>query len=247
MTRFPAAWNFRDAIAKRGCRHVPVAIVDVGFVQHVELDFKGKPGLSLQADPHGTKVAGVVGANFINRVGIVGASPFVDLYAYQPARSQGGQGRGANWGTSLGFYATLARVMHSEPVKVINISIGFNWNLRGKGNPDKNRNLQEIAAFGGAPTGHPLRASGEARDRHRDRRRERFRGQAGSTWQFGQQPCHRDRRGDRFRGQGDRPARTGLGGLRQPVQLGGPKPLLAQPRSSEKRPGSKLGNKNRSN
>ena len=98
-SRFPQAWNWNDAIVKKGVSTVHTAVLDGGFdgahpdlqkMQVLNLCFLG--GLRCTAnssDPlvqaHGTSVAGIVGATFDNgpagpaSVGTVGANPFANV------------------------------------------------------------------------------------------------------------------------------------------------------------------------
>ena len=92
LMRFPAAWNFKDAIARRGKSKIVVGILDEAFFVHKDLPFtrtdlnlaadRQRPTLAeVRAQNHGTHVCGIIGAIYHNRIGVDGGCPFVTMVA----------------------------------------------------------------------------------------------------------------------------------------------------------------------
>lgn len=117
--RAPALWNLNDWITKHGAR--PRTLVyDAGFVAfHEDLSPEAWLGDSVVND-HGTHVAGIIGADFDNGVGVDGVNPFARLVLATHA---------PGWAAIL---ADLCAVLQTPvPPAVINVSLGYSWRATG--------------------------------------------------------------------------------------------------------------------
>lgn len=115
---FPAAWNFLQAIDSR--KHiVDVGVLDQGFASANADDLPMKfPGPCLvTGTPHGTQVAGIIGAAWGNGTGVDGAAPRANLFGCAPASAGFDK-----------FDMTLETLLREAPtVRVVNASVGYNW------------------------------------------------------------------------------------------------------------------------
>lgn len=118
----PKAWNYRDQLQE--CK---VGIVDVGFyVNHEDLagsiaDYKSVTDSPMDASrksAHGTHVAGIIGAQANNGVGIAGINPKAKLYLRSTCDEKTG------YQTTSSTYAAVADLVENQGVKVINLSMG---------------------------------------------------------------------------------------------------------------------------
>lgn len=135
LSRFPQAWNFNDAIRRRGSR-VPVGVLDVGFLNPTsarrDLDV-ARVGSGAGVDDHGHLVAGIIGAQFDNRLIADGGSPFAEIHGCAP--SPPGKVFGATpedrefnrIGVTVGDLIDCLDTLAAVPVRVINASVGYNW------------------------------------------------------------------------------------------------------------------------
>jgi subtilisin family serine protease len=145
--RFPAAWNFADAIRRRGQSKVKVGIVDVGFSAHEDLDFAVSGIASGSPKDHGNHVAGIVGARWGNGIGVDGACPYADLHVTSAPELTVAQ---ATLPTITPVFseviATLVEFITSDlGIKAINISLAYNWVPNYSRNPNSDQELQDIA------------------------------------------------------------------------------------------------------
>jgi len=124
LPRFPAAWNFNDAIYLRGTIPVSVAVLDAGFVDHEDLSFT-KVCTDSQA-AHGNLVAGIVAASWSNGVGIDGATPFASITACAPQPVIAGC-PGDNALAFTDVMLSLQKLIVVTNARVINVSLGYNW------------------------------------------------------------------------------------------------------------------------
>lgn len=127
--RAPAAWNLRAMIERaieRGSPLVDVLIVDMGVAQnHPDLSrLVVLP--STDVDDHGTMVAGIVGADHDNAVGIEGVTPYATLYAQDEPYTPGG---GFDLLTEVQWLRTLDDILRDlrtyPTIRVVNVSMGF--------------------------------------------------------------------------------------------------------------------------
>jgi hypothetical protein len=115
--RMPQVWNLNDAVARTGNK-TAVWVFDVGF-DATHPDLAGAVPLNKPTvDPHGTHVAGTVGATFDDGFGVDGLNPFANL--------------GLRGNRSVGEVAmTLNQVAEALTltgnVPIVNISLGYNW------------------------------------------------------------------------------------------------------------------------
>ncbi|MCI0436349.1 MAG: S8 family serine peptidase [Gemmatimonadetes bacterium] len=120
ITRAPQMWNLNGLVRRSGVR-TETGILDSGFASHEDLVYKAaSTPLPPLADPlHGMHVAGTVGATFDNVVGVDGMNPFADLVVHGFA--------------AVGDLVTgTAQLIATRPaVRVVNLSLGYNWNDMG--------------------------------------------------------------------------------------------------------------------
>ncbi len=122
-SRFPQAWNFSKSIErKQNGAKVAVAVLDEGFLkEQVDLPIErancgGAPIL------HGTQVASIIGAHMADRRGMDGAAaPFV---------------RVVGCACDAPVFDNASRMLDTllnqkPPVRIINVSMGYNWANRG--------------------------------------------------------------------------------------------------------------------
>jgi Subtilase family len=107
----PQMWNFNASIKKAGGT-TEVTVLDVGFADtHEDLVMNTRTSTTVHA--HGLHVAGTIGAIFANRKGVDGINPFAKLNLLQA--------------TSFGQGIITDFDKISDTVKVVNISLGYNW------------------------------------------------------------------------------------------------------------------------
>lgn len=146
LIRAPQLWNFDPAVAAIGTSF-GTAVVDAGFVDvHPDLSAQNlSPGV---LHDHGTQVAGIIGATFDNGVGVVGVNPFAELLLLasqpvcppgQPFLSCAFVSAGAQIVTDI-----HAIVVDHPEVRVINVSMGYNWAKAGI-DPDTYADAQALA------------------------------------------------------------------------------------------------------
>ena len=122
MIDAPEAWEYSAQLQE--CK---VGIVDVGFyVNHEDLaeniaDYKSMTNSAMDASlksAHGTHVAGIIGAQADNGVGIAGINPKAKLYLRSTCDEKTGRQ------TTFSTYAAVADLVENQGVKVINLSMG---------------------------------------------------------------------------------------------------------------------------
>jgi subtilisin family serine protease len=150
-TRFPAAWNFTDAIKARGSTSVLVGVIDDGFSTHEDIHFEPSVlGLGTSQD-HGNHVAGIVGSLWGNQLGVDGASPFVKLSA---AAVPDVTIATTPFPTIMPVYSEIIvsvfRYIRNTPnVKVINLSLTYNWMASYHRNSDTDAEVQGMVVTHG--------------------------------------------------------------------------------------------------
>lgn len=155
--KFPAAWNLVPAITRRQTR-VKVAVIDEGFSKHrdLPLTFFADPTCLDIARDHGNHVAGIIGADFDNQVGVDGGSPFTDILVCAPHQPDTAPtGVSAKIAAKpLPFTAValaFAAIAEAQP-KIVNVSLGYNW-VRDIGLaalPETHDDVRQIVADQGA-------------------------------------------------------------------------------------------------
>jgi hypothetical protein len=140
--RFPAAWNFNRVIEKaRPGVKIKVAVLDIGFAAHEDLEFTDlSPEARRARYPHGNHVAGIIGANW-NKVGINGCTKFADLHVHRVDLTGQKLENKAEMPTVISeVFDKTSWLLLSAPnlkdLKVINISLGTNWAGNYKINPN---------------------------------------------------------------------------------------------------------------
>lgn len=118
-SHFPEAWNFNRAI--RRSAPVDVAVLDERFLeQQQDLEIEQVPGCgtSTSAIPHGTLVAGIIGARWGDGHGIDGAASSVHLL-----------GCSCQAPVFASVVQNLQNLVDRKPgLRIINASLGYNWN-----------------------------------------------------------------------------------------------------------------------
>lgn len=120
LTRVPQMWNLNDATVAT----VRTGVFDVGFrMDHRDLTIGTNlsPGV---VGYHGTHVAGIIGADFDNGRGVDGVNPFADLVVQAVGFVQG-----------VGFFQSIGAMfingyhtlLEHGAIRVVNISMGYNW------------------------------------------------------------------------------------------------------------------------
>ncbi|HEX6099969.1 MAG TPA: S8 family serine peptidase [Thermoanaerobaculia bacterium] len=159
LSRFPQAWNFNDAIRRRGGR-VAVGVLDVGFLNasrtaRRDLDIT-RVGPGSGVDDHGHLVAGIIGAQFDNQLIADGGSPFAEVHGCAPSPpgrvfGETPEDREFNRiGMTVGDLIDCLDKLAAVPVRVINASVGYNWRdnhrIRPAQNPptDRTRRAQTM-------------------------------------------------------------------------------------------------------
>jgi hypothetical protein len=146
---FPAAWNFLDAAKRRseGKASSPtIGVLDVGFADHEDLVMEISKITSPRSADHGNHVAGIIGASWNVPTGINGCLPSARLIGAVMQVMPLGQGAGPPK-VSLHMKYVIANLIafieeHPE-VRVINLSLGYNW-VREEGvNPNKDQTVQK--------------------------------------------------------------------------------------------------------
>jgi len=145
-TRFPAAWNFLDAIRRRGAPTITVGIIDEGFAAHEDLRFQVSPIGTVLPSDHGNHVAGIIGATWGNQIGIDGACPICNLVVAAPPSVDVSSTPFPRMMIVLSeFIATFMRFVEATPnLEVINLSIAYNWVANYQRSPDTDEELQQM-------------------------------------------------------------------------------------------------------
>jgi formylglycine-generating enzyme required for sulfatase activity len=150
FARFPGAWNVYPYI--KHDTKVKIGIID-GRVDptHEDLDsvlfYAGSFPDAIwfgQARDHANHVAGIIGAEFDNGVGVDGANPFSEIYAADPTTL------GAptlDWyGPWSSVFDDCKRLVRDYHVKVINLSRGYTWEVGQGDSPNIDEDKQNIVA-----------------------------------------------------------------------------------------------------
>jgi subtilisin family serine protease len=127
--QFPAAWNLNNAIMRamdrERRRNIPIAILDVGFSPHLDLEYRDLDDAGQRfGGHHGTHIAGIIAAKWNNNIGINGCTQFAELVVRRL-----GSGAAAGFQSYISeLYIGASRLIIENPdLKVINISLGTNW------------------------------------------------------------------------------------------------------------------------
>jgi subtilisin family serine protease len=154
--RFPAAWNFNDAIKKAGTK-IKVAVFDVGFSQHDDLDAPSICEPIVFPSCHGNMVLGIIGAKFDNGTGVVGGTPFAEIVACAagvaasseiPGLSQQLEDRAVPFTALAQRFDEIAR--QNPPPRVINVSLGYRWGQDGVGIAETRQDIRDLVDRQGA-------------------------------------------------------------------------------------------------
>ncbi len=143
--RFPAAWNFNDAIRVRGSTAIRVGVVDVGFALHEDLAFDVSPVTPLAVNDHGNHVAGIIGAKFDNGLGVNGGAPFVRVTVCTARTVTGVTELPAIYPVISDVIASLVQfILNTPDLKAINLSLGYNWVPNLSRNPNTDAQIEDL-------------------------------------------------------------------------------------------------------
>ena len=150
--RVPQLWNLHDFVRRTG-RRTPTGVLDAGFqdddrnglndhpdLAHVQtVVFNPKTG---RLEPgavkgaHGQHVVGILGATVGNGLGVDGVNPFAQIVAVSPQIPRDRRGLEAAWDVLL---EALERLLEAHPeVRVVNLSLSYNWAINGRLKIDPN-------------------------------------------------------------------------------------------------------------
>jgi subtilisin family serine protease len=146
FVRFPAAWNFNELITRaRPGALVGVGVLDVGFAQHVDLDFVSAGFVPLKPADHGNHVTGIIAARFNDGIGVDGGSRFARVTVCTAADSGGGAGVQRMDMILSDILATLVDfIIRTPDLKAINLSLGYNWVPFFNRDPDGDNEIKQI-------------------------------------------------------------------------------------------------------
>ena len=148
QTRVPAMWQLNPTVLREGLP-TPVGVIDRSFAPHDDLVFD-RFGATDSIGPHGTAVAGVIGARFNNQLGVDGVNPLARL-------------RGEGVATGSTTVTTLVTMIEQQrDIRVINVSLGFGWSKQVPPNPPINTAESEAARRTAAHWGQLVRAGLES-------------------------------------------------------------------------------------
>lgn len=162
--RVPQLWNLNDVIQRQGQR-VFTGVLDAGFQDdnadgwddHADLlriqtlVFDGMTGEltgGAVKSAHGQHVAGIIGAEFNNRLGIDGVNPFAEIIAVSPQIPRQKQRMQESWQVMIEALLRLLKE-HSE-MRVVNVSLSYNWAINGhlKIDPNFDKEAQQLDVEG---------------------------------------------------------------------------------------------------
>lgn len=125
----PQAWEYQEYMSP-----VKIGVYDNMFMPHEDLTYEKiwnfynySEGSDVQADNHGTSVAGVMSAGFDNGIGIAGVACEHELYAYAYDANIGSVDESVT-GTIMEFKYALA-LMIGNGVRVLNFSNAIEQNI----------------------------------------------------------------------------------------------------------------------
>ncbi|MDH5474000.1 MAG: S8/S53 family peptidase, partial [Gammaproteobacteria bacterium] len=139
--RMPAAWNFNDAIKRQALLEnkspeellPPIGVVDAGFQSHIDIPYARKDRSSLSC--HGNMVAGIISATHDKYQadaagkGVEGIHPFARIMDSPVSVDYGGSDliRRVS-STFIQQAVALSALLEFNPLtRVVNVSMGFNW------------------------------------------------------------------------------------------------------------------------
>lgn len=127
--RVPQMWNLNDAVAKKMANGPwppsTVLIVDEGFALYHE-DLYNLNARGTATSPHGTHVAGVIGATYDNGLGIDGINPFVYMMGRAAALDDGGDPYASRMSAGQAIISGLYHGVRAY-TDVVNMSFGYSW------------------------------------------------------------------------------------------------------------------------
>ncbi len=155
---FPSAWNFRDAIKKVGQPPL-IGILDSGFASHDDVNFKHSPTTTRKRSDHGMHVAGTVFGTWDDGDGIDGcveipsanglvatmdSIPFANVNS--PAISLIITDVMSNVVKFIIEHGGTEAANFKDGVKVINLSLGYNWVQNEQRDPNNDLDIQAIVS-----------------------------------------------------------------------------------------------------
>lgn len=145
--RVPAMWNLNDALDKH-VRTTRIGVLDTGFdLAHDDLSLI--PLFNDAVTDHGTHVAGIIGAKFDNGLGVDGVLPNAFLHTQSVYAGLASRNSSVRASSGQVLTSSLLEILdHEPPVRVVNVSMGYNWYKAGI-NPDNSVFAQETASAHG--------------------------------------------------------------------------------------------------
>ena len=143
---FPAAWNLRKATERRGSRAVAVGVLDAGFGPHDDLNYTHSPISPVTFHDHGTHVAGIISGQW-NDAGIEGGTPLADLtVASIPLIPTGNNLHSPRISMAMtDILGQCSKFVQEHPnIRVVNLSVGYNWVGNESVNPNESETIQKI-------------------------------------------------------------------------------------------------------
>jgi subtilisin family serine protease len=157
LCRVPQLWNLMEAVEKERWRagdrsydFVPTGVIDIGFAAgHEDLSLVSWSG-AMGENHHGTHVAGIVGADFDDGVGIDGVNPFSHLLAARPGfeTTTVEDSVVVSFGGILDVLRSMAAASDGPDAErprpwVVNMSLGFGW-ASNQIDPDRSAAAQSL-------------------------------------------------------------------------------------------------------
>jgi subtilisin family serine protease len=146
---FPSAWNFRQSVIRRNGNdpQILIGIIDAGFGPHTNLRVELSSISQASANDHGYHVCGIIGASWNAPLGIDGCTPDCHIIGatLQTIPTSGNTRMPLIMFPITDLLAMVTKFVLEYPtVKVINLSLGYNWTANENVIPAKEPQIQDI-------------------------------------------------------------------------------------------------------